>query len=182
MQVDFGEQKVKSSQRKTIKLYVIAFVLTNSRYKYAEWQDRPFTTKDVIRTHENAFQYFGGCPEEMVYDQDKLMVVSENAGDIVYTKAFQTYKTERGFHVYLCRKSDPQSKGKVENVVKFIKQNFGKNRTFHQLDTWNEQCLAWLKRKGNAQVHNTTKETDRRVCPGKATLMTSLYSTLFRES
>ncbi|WP_058951190.1 IS21 family transposase [Oceanobacillus picturae] len=157
-QVDFGEIKVKTFEGKWIKIYVIAFVLSHSRYKYAEWQDRPFTTRDVLRCHENAFNYYGGMPEEIVYDQDKLMTVSENGGDIIYTEAFQAYKQQRGFSVYLCRAADPESKGKIENVVKFIKRNFAKNRVFHQIDTWNEQCFAWLKRKGNYQVHNTIKK------------------------
>ncbi|MFS0577534.1 IS21 family transposase [Sporosarcina sp. 179-K 3D1 HS] len=158
MQVDFGELKVKTSEGKTTKLYVIAFVLSHSRYKYAIWQERPFTTRDVLRCHEMAFEYYGGITEEIVYDQDKLMIVSENGGDILYTEEFQAYKQQRGFRIYLCRAADPESKGKIENVVKFIKGNFAKNRVFHQLDTWNEQCLAWLERKGNYQVHNTIKK------------------------
>ena len=46
----------------------------------------------------------------------------------------------------------------LRNTVKFIKGNFANNRVFHQIETWNEQCLAWLKRKGNYQVHNTIKK------------------------
>ncbi|GAA0305678.1 transposase [Gracilibacillus halotolerans] len=158
MQVDFGEMKIKTFEGKWKKLYAIAFVLSHSRYKYSEWQERPFTTRDVIRCHESAFEYYGGMSDEIVYDQDKLMTVSENGGDIVYTEEFQAYKQQRGFSVYLCRAADPESKGKIENVVKFIKRNFAKNRVFHQIETWNEQCLAWLKRKGNYQVHNTIKK------------------------
>lgn len=158
IQVDFGEITVRSTTNSRVKLYAIAFVLSHSRYKYAEWQDRPFTTRDVLRCHENAFQFYGGIPEEIAYDQDKLMTVSENGGDIIYTKEFQSYKEQRGFSIYLCRAADPESKGKIESVVKFIKRNFAKNRVFHQIDVWNEQCLAWLERKGNFQVHNTTKK------------------------
>ncbi|MFC2947672.1 IS21 family transposase [Virgibacillus sediminis] len=158
IQVDFGELKVKVTDGRTMKVYVIAFVLSHSRYKYAEWQEKPFTTRDVLRCHENAFEYFGGITEEIVYDQDKLMTVSENGGDLIFTEEFQAYKQNRDFRVYLCRKADPESKGKIENVAKFIKYNFGKNRVFHQIETWNEQCLAWLERKGNYQVHNTIKK------------------------
>lgn len=158
MQVDFGEIIVKNANNKEVKLYVIVFVLSHSRFKYAEWQDQAFTTQDVIRAHENAFQYYGGMTEEIVYDQDHLITVSENAGDIIYTSEFQVYKQNRGFRVYLCRKSDPESKGKVENAVKFVKGNFAKHRPFHDIESWNEQCLAWLERKGNYQVHNTTKK------------------------
>lgn len=74
------------------------------------------------------------------------------------TSQFQAYKQERRFRVYLCRKADPESKGKVENVVKYVKGNFAKNRVFSNLDVWNEKCLAWLGRTGNYNVHNTTKK------------------------
>jgi hypothetical protein len=56
------------------------------------------------------------------------------------------------------RKADPETKGKVENVVKYVKRNFAKNRTFHNLEKLNEDCLAWLERTGNGKVHNTTKK------------------------
>ncbi|WP_071461301.1 IS21 family transposase [Bacillus massilinigeriensis] len=158
VQVDWGETKVKTSLNREVKLYFISFVLSHSRYKYVEWQDRPFTTRDTIRCHESAFQYFGGMPEEIVYDQDHLITVSENAGDIIYTGDFQAYKQERSFRVYLCRKADPQTKGKIENVVKFVKGSFAKNRVFFNLESWNEKCLAWLERTGNQNVHNTTKK------------------------
>lgn len=158
VQVDWGEITVRSSERKDIKLYFITFVLSHSRYKYVEWLDRPFTTKDTIQCHERAFQYFGGMPEEIVYDQDHLITVSENAGDIILTGEFQAYKQERGFRMYLCRKADPQSKGKIENVVKFVKRNFAKHRVYSNIEMWNEKCLAWLERTGNYNVHHTTKK------------------------
>lgn len=44
MQVDWGQTIQKSTQKKEVKLYFIAFVLAHSRQKYMEWQDRPFTT------------------------------------------------------------------------------------------------------------------------------------------
>lgn len=158
IQVDWGEITEKNQDKKPVKLYFITFVLSHSRYKYVEWLDKPFTTRDTIRCHEKAFQFFGGIPEEIVYDQDHLITVSENAGDVILTGEFQAYKQERGFRIYLCRKSDPQSKGKVENVVKYVKMNFAKNRVYPNLDAWNEKCIAWLNRTGNYNVHHTTKK------------------------
>lgn len=43
IQVDFGHTKQKTSDNKEMKLNFIAFVLSNSRYKYQEWLDRSFT-------------------------------------------------------------------------------------------------------------------------------------------
>lgn len=84
--MDWGKTIQKTTQKNEIKLYFIAFVLAHSRHKYMDWQDRPFTTQDAIRCHENAFQFFEGMTEEIVYDQDNLIAVNENAGDVLLTK------------------------------------------------------------------------------------------------
>jgi DNA modification methylase len=108
--------------------------------------------------HENAFRYFGGLSIEIVYDQDRLLAVSENSGDLIMTAEFTKYQQTRKFRVYLCRKSDPQSKGKIEQVVKYVKNNFAKNRTFDNLIDWQDSCMRWLKRTGNYKVHHNTKK------------------------
>jgi transposase len=158
LQVDWGETKQKTTAKKEIKLYFIAFVLAHSRHKYMEWQDRPFTTRDAIRCHENAFQFYGGRTEEIVYDQDHLITVSENAGQLLLTSEFQSYVHERKFKVHLCRKADPESKGMIENVVKYIKGNFADSRVFSNIEDWNKRALQWLHRTGNQHVHQTTKK------------------------
>ena len=127
-QIDFGVTTQKATSGRNVKLYFIAFVLSHSRYKYKEWIDRPFTTKDVINAHENAFRYFDGVPFELVYDQDNLIVVSENAGDVILTSEFEAYRRSRNLTLRICRKADPESKGRIENVVGFIKYNFAKHR------------------------------------------------------
>ncbi|WP_197205645.1 IS21 family transposase [Cytobacillus firmus] len=158
LQVDWGETKQKTVNNKEAKLYFIAFVLANSRHKYMEWQARPFTTRDAIRCHENAFQFYGGRTEEIVYDQDHLISVSENAGHLLLTAEFQSYVNERKFKVHLCRRADPESKGMIENVVKYIKGNFADSRVFCDIEDWNERARQWLERTGNHQVHQTTKK------------------------
>jgi transposase len=158
LQMDFGQITLRSISGRLATLYFATFVLAYSRHKYVEWLDRPFTTRDLINVHENAFEYYGGMPKEIVYDQDHLILVSENGGDLVLTKEFADYQKTRKFKIYMCRKADPETKGKVENVVKYVKRNFAKNRTFHNLEKLNEDCLAWLERTGNGKVHNTTKK------------------------
>ncbi|MCM3711123.1 Mu transposase domain-containing protein [Sporosarcina luteola] len=157
-QVDFGETVLLTEYGERRKVYCIGFVLAHSRYKYIEWLDRPFRTVDVIRMHENAFRFYDGMPEEIVYDQDKLLTVSENAGDLLLTEQFKSYRDYRGFRVHLCRKADPESKGKIESVIKFVKYNFSKNRTFVDLEKLNQQTVEWLKRTGNRKVHQTIKK------------------------
>lgn len=157
-QLDFGERKQTTTKGEEIKLYFICLVLSHSRYKVVMWSERPFTVKDVILAHERFFEQLGGMPEEIVYDQDTLVLVNENAGDLIYTADFQRYREERGFRVYMCKKADPESKGRIENVVGFVKNSFAKHRVFDNMDKWNEECQAWLDRTGNGKIHNSTKK------------------------
>ncbi len=61
------------------------------------------------------------------------------------------------FQCVFCRKSDPQSKGKVENVVKYIKYNFLRGREFTNMEMLNESAVRWLARTANGLPHGTTK-------------------------
>ena len=152
LQADFGEYRTPSG----LKIYIFAAVLSASRYKYCAFQDMPFTTLDVIGHFLDCFEFMGGIPEEIVIDQDKLLVVNENIGDIVYTKDFGHFKEEMGFKMYVCRKSDPESKGKIENLIGFIKQNFLSVRDFSEIGAARASMWKWLTRRANGKISQAT--------------------------
>ena len=163
MQIDFGETAVRKSTGGFIKIYGMGAVLSHSRYKYAEWSDKPLTTAAFIQMLGHCFDYIGGVPEELVFDQDKLVAVSENYGDIVYTYEFENFKQAHGFKVRLCKASDPESKGRIEAVVKYMKRNFAAHRLFIDLKIWNQCCEDWLERTANSNIHGTTKKVPAEV-------------------
>lgn len=156
-QVDMGQKIMKDEHGKSVKVYIFAMVMSSSRYKYICFQIEPFTAKTFVESHDRAFRFFGGRPSEIVYDQDRIMVVSENGGDIIYTETFDNYRNYAGFSVHLCRGSDPESKGKVEAVIKYVKRNFLSCRVFHGIASLNSDGLSWLDRTGNGLIHETTK-------------------------
>lgn len=157
-QVDFGEYTLRSSSGGRVKIFFFTLVLSRSRFKYVWFTDRYFTTALAIQAHELAFAYMGGVPDEIVYDQDKVFIVSENRGDIILTALFRSYTRNQSFKLYFCRKADPQSKGKVENMVKYVKQNFLYNRTYYNIETLNDDAMGWLGRTANALPHSFTKK------------------------
>lgn len=157
-QVDLGQIILRRNDGSKVKLYCFAIVLSHSRYKYSEWSEKPFTTISFTQAHERAFEYFGGIPVELVYDQDRLLAVNENFGDVIYTEGFQRFIDVIHFKVRLCRGYDPESKGKIEAVVKYIKYNFADHRYFCDIESFNEDTLKWLKRTGNAKEHEMTKK------------------------
>ena len=133
-------------------------MLSRSRMKYVRFSAIPFTSRTAIDAHEEAFKFFEGIPKEVVYDQDRLFLVEENLGDLLLTQDFKSYVFEQTFRVHFCRKADPQSKGKVENVVKFVKNNFLYGRAFYDTDTLQTQVLGWLQRTGNGMPHTTIRK------------------------
>jgi transposase len=122
--------------------YFLRMVLSRSRYKYVLFSKEPFTSHTSIDAHEKTFGFLEGIPDTLVYDQGRVFMVDENNGDLILTDAFKSYQQQRGFRLHFCRKSDPQSKGKVENLVKYVKQNLLYNRTFVDIDLLNSEALA----------------------------------------
>ena len=158
-QVDFGEYNLRTSLGARVKVFFFTMVLSRSRFKYVWFTDRPFTSELAIKAHEQAFEYIKGIPDEIVYDQDKVFIVNENSGDIILTDQFRAYTNEMKFALHFCRKADPQSKGKIENVVKYVKQNFLYNRTYYTIETLNDDVMGWMGRTANALPHGFTKKS-----------------------
>lgn len=156
-QVDMGEQWMETAHGKK-KIYCFAMVLSASRKKFGIWQEKPFTTATFVQAHLQAFEYYGGMAHEIVYDQDKILSVSENHGDLIYTEGFQNFVNQMKFSVYLCRGADPESKGKVENTVKYFKYGFARHRIFDDIETFNLDFKDWLSRTANRKEHGTTKK------------------------
>jgi len=157
-QVDFGEKKLRTSTGKWVKVYFFIMLLCYSRQKFIHFRNAPFTSQSTVDAHEKAFEFFKGIPKEIIYDQDSVLLYRENNGDYIMTEVFDKYQSSRPFKVVFCRAGDPESKGKVENTVKYAKGNFLFQRTYIEDEILNEQALAWLKRTGNAMVHNTTRK------------------------
>lgn len=164
MQVDLGETWVRDAYKgRHIKLYCIAAVLSHSRYKWGMWYVQKLTAIQFVQALQICFDYLCGMPDELVFDQDRLLAVDENYGDIIFTKQFEQFRLSSGFDVYLCRGNDPETKGRTEAVVKFFKGNFAKNRLFMGIDIWNESFDEWLDRTGNAKRHGITKKVPAEV-------------------
>jgi len=154
--VDLGEtRKVRIRTEKRI-LYFIALVLSHSRKKYVEWYDRPVDTEMFIEFHQRAFQVLEGIPHQIVYDQTKLAVLAEQYGEVDFNESFFGYAHWCGFQPYICHKSDPQTKGKIEAVIRYIKRGFLPGRSFDSLGDLQDQWQKWLCEVADVKEHETT--------------------------
>lgn len=156
-QVDWGEKWMFNASGRRIKVWFFCMVMARSRMRFVYFRNTPFTTRTTVYAHHLAFKFFGGMPRQVLYDQDKKMLTRENYGDYIQTEEFAKYVAEAGYEAVYAMSADPQTKGKVENFVKYVKINFLRGRKYLDIESLNEQGIGWLARTANGKVHATTK-------------------------
>jgi hypothetical protein len=157
-QVDFGQYNMLTQGGMRKKVYFFVMVLCRSRQKFVYLQSTPFTTEHTVLAHQKAFHYYEGQPQKIIYDQDRVLIVDENLGDVLLTEQFKSYIGQAGFKAIFCRKADPESKGKVENAVKYVKYNLLRGRVYMGDDHLNKTAFGWLQRTANGKEHAGTKQ------------------------
>lgn len=100
------------------KLYCFLLVLGYSKMRCIEF----VTDMSTIRCHQNAFRYFDGYPEEILYDNMKQVVVKRHLKqeDSTLNRKFEDFAGFYDFKPILCRPYRGQTKGKVERNAENI--------------------------------------------------------------
>jgi hypothetical protein len=125
---------------------------------YVGLSREPVNTAAFIQMHDDAFRYFGGRPEECVYDQAKLVVLHEQYRELELNQQFHAYATAAGFRIHACEGYDPESKGKVEAGVKYVKINGLYGEIFDDWSHLEQHVGQWLDETANTRIHGTTGE------------------------
>jgi len=139
------------SSGNTVPIYAFVFVLGFSRMLYVRFT----TSMDVsslIACHQRAFEHLGGWPREILYDNMKQVKL----GPSEWNPLFIDFANHYGFTPKTCRIRRPRTKGKVERMVFYVKDNFLNGRSFADMDDLNAQAIHWLDNTANVRVHATT--------------------------
>ena len=142
---EFGRQTVDGKEQ---KLYAFMMVLGYSRKVFVH-----FTTsmkmEAFLACHSLAFQYFGGVPKEILYDNMKTAFVYDaGKGTFQANRKLKALAVHHGFIPRRCRIRRPQTKGKVERAIGYLTSNFWPRLAGLplSLDGLNEAKRAWLNR------------------------------------
>ena len=160
-QVDFGDFGHIEIDGVSRKLYAFSMILGFSRMRYAEYTT-DISTENVINMHINAFRYYGGFTDTILYDNTKQVVLERKikASESRFNPKFRDFTEYYGIVIRLCYPYRAQTKGKIESTIKYLRHNFWNGRSFESLDDINAQCLSWLN-SVNMKVHGTTHEIPR---------------------
>ena len=100
----------------------------------------------------HAFTYMG-IPKNVRTDNMKSVVVRRDTGGRpVWQKDYESFMNTVGFETRLCKPRHPFTKGKVERLIRYIKDNFLAGRVFWNFNDLNEACLQWCG-NGNSIYH-----------------------------
>ncbi len=157
-QVDFAEFRLPWGKR-----YALVVVLAHSRLLWLQFYPRQ-TMAVLTRGLEDAFAFFGGVPNELLFDQMKAVIIGDGreiGGRLLENPEFLRFAAHWGFRVRACRPYRAKTKGKVERPISYVRQGFFYGRHFLNDADLNAQALSWLDHTANQRVHRTTKETPR---------------------
>ena len=155
MQVDWGHMGTLTYGNNKRKLYALAVLEGHSRMLYVYFSH----SQQQTSLHQGlleAFTYFDGLPREVLVD-NMLTAVTERVGTIIrFNEAFLDFLGTFSITPKACTVRAPYEKGKVENAIKYIRQNFLPLRQFTDLADVQQQMRNWLDNVANVRKHHTT--------------------------
>jgi len=149
-QVDFGYAKIELDGEITeVAFFVMTLPYSDAFFVCAFLRE---CTETFQEGHKRAFEFFGGVPTRISYDNSKIAVISVGRGrNRKLTEGFLRLQSHYHFTEHFCRVRRPNEKGHVENLVGFSRRNFmvpvPKVKTVEELNRYLEtQCRNDLKR------------------------------------
>jgi len=136
----FGKLRVGNALR---PLSCFVLVLSYSRAIWAHFSLEQ-TLEPFLREHVYGFEWLGGVPRDLLYDNLKSVVL-ERQGDAI---RFHPRLLELAGHYHFapkpCAPYRGNEKGKVERTIRYLRDSFFAGRSFGSVAELNEQLSRWL--------------------------------------
>jgi len=158
-QIDWKEElTLVSKYGEVFTINIFLAILGYSRLKYIELTfDKSQPT--LFKCLTNAIKYFGGVPQEFLFDNMKTVVDQSRTqyNKPVYNDKFYQFSKDAGFIAKSCLAYKPKTKGKVETVARVMNRLKVMNDEFTTID----ELIGIVKKLNediNSEIQATTKE------------------------
>ena len=162
-QVDWSyEQPIRTPEGLELPLYGFHMILGHSRDSFVGLVG----SMDLVTfwaCHRAAFAHFGGIPREILYDRTKTVVRSHvgrerRDGERIYHPEALASAHHYGFKLRLCRPNRPQTKGKVESDVPYVRGRLLRMHGFRSYEQANAEWRSWNEQIARRRTHGTHGE------------------------
>lgn len=122
-QVDFGEATVNlAGEQQQVALFVMTLPYSGAIFVQAFPRE---CTETFLEGHRQAFEFFGGVPRRISYDNSAIAVIEVLAGrERKLTKEFLRLESHYLFQHHFCLVRRPNEKGHVERLLGCARKNF----------------------------------------------------------
>lgn len=163
MQIDFT-----TIRRGKDALKAFVATLSYSRASFVKFFDNERSESWRIGLQE-AFDFFGGVPKQILCDNAKALVIERNAyaeGEHRYHAGLVDMAKDYGFTICACKPYRAKTKGKVERFNHYLKNSFIVPLTAElkaqgltlDIPLANAKVGAWLLAVAHERIHGTTHE------------------------
>lgn len=157
-QVDYGQGALtrhpETGKMKRPRLFVMTLKYSRRSFRKVVWN----SGKEIwARLHEEAFRYFGGCPQYVVLDNLKEGVIRPDIYEPELNPVYAAMLSHYGVVADPARVGDPDRKGTVENAIQHTQDTALKGREFESLEAQNDWLMRWEERWASLRVHGRTK-------------------------
>jgi transposase len=155
--IDLGRVRICEE---VLHLHAFVMVLSYSRMRFVH-VTTDCRTETFIQCHLLAFQYFGGWPRTILYDNLKSVVLKRAllSSESTFNPMFLDFAQHHGVTPRLCRPGieGAKTKGKVERAIQYVEKDFFLGVEFDSVSHLNSKLELWCQ-EANSKMHGTTHE------------------------
>lgn len=150
-QMDWGFVDVETSTGASYKVACFAMICHHCGERYIEFFPNA-KQENLFIGMVHAFTYLG-VPQYVLTDNMKSVVVRRDPeGHPIWQRDYEQFMKVVGFKTKLCKPRHPFTKGAVERLVRFVKENFIVGRVFSHVTELNYEALRWCNSQ-NGRYH-----------------------------
>jgi transposase/5S rRNA maturation endonuclease (ribonuclease M5) len=156
-QVDYGQGAPtlhSSGKYRRPRLFIMTLKYSGRAFRRVVWNSSKETW---CRLHEEAFRYFGGCPQYVTLDNLKEGVIKPDIYEPVLNPLYAAILEHHHVVADPARVGDADRKGTVENAVKYTQDTALKGRKFDSIEAQNEWLMHWEDRWASRRIHGRVK-------------------------
>jgi len=156
-QVDYGQGALtilENGKWRKPYLFVMTLKYSAKTFRKVVWK-----TSSVVwaQLHEEAFRFFGGCPQYIVLDNLKEGVMKPDIYEPELNRVYAAFLKHYEVIGDPARVRDPNRKGTVENAVKYTQNTALKGRKFRSIEEQNIFLEHWDAKWASTRVHGVKK-------------------------
>ena len=156
-QVDYGEGAatlLPSGRHRKPRLFVMTLRYSRRSFRRVVWKS---SSETWARLHEEAFRYFGGCPQYVVLDNLKEGVIKPDIYEPELNRVYAAMLAHYGVVADPARIRDPNRKGAVESAIQHTQATALKGRRFESIEAQNAHLAQWEEKWAALRIHGRAK-------------------------